>query len=202
MSAQPIDDPWVNRIRGRDSQSVALCELREVLLRGLRRAFRNAGGGECFCEDVAQDSLIRILDRLDSFEGRSRFTSWAMSIAVRIGTSQIRKSMFKDVSLSSLGSDEDMKIEFEDTSADAPEDREDRRAVLAKLKELIASELTDLQRQATQALLNGMPVEEIAARSDSNRNAVYKLIHDARMQLKQKLQDAGYTATDVLAAIE
>jgi RNA polymerase sigma-70 factor (ECF subfamily) len=45
-----------------------------------------------------------------------------------------------------------------------------------------------------------MPLEEIARRMDSNVNAVYKLLHDARQRLKHGLATAGYTAEDVRSA--
>lgn len=197
----PDCDPWVVRLRDPSTQDVALSELRGILMRGLRRAFNGRGGGESFCEDVSQDTLIRILAKLDQFSGRSKFTTWAMSIAVRIGTSQFRRKMFRDVSLNSVSSDDNMRLEFADESSVSPEIQEDRRSVIYTLKDLIVTVLTDRQRHATEAIMAGIPIEEIASRTDSNRNAVYKLVHDARVKLKQGLESAGYTADDVLATI-
>ena len=200
VESEAQTDDWVLRLRDTQLQGAALQELRKVLLRGLSRAFNGKGGGESFCEDVAQDTLIRILEKLDQFSGRSKFTTWAMSIAVRIGTSQFRRKMFKDVSINSLGDEENMKFEFADEDQVSPEELEDRRSIVETLRSLIETSLTDKQKQATQAILGGMPVEEIASRTDSNRNAVYKLIHDARMRLKQGLESSGYSAEDVLSA--
>lgn len=203
MSEQILSaDPWVTRLRDPTTQSEALAELRVVLMRGLRRAFDGKGGGDCFCEDVVQETLIRILQRLDQFAGRSKFTTWAVSIGVRIGTSQFRRKMFKDVSLHSLDSEENLKLEFADESSLPPERLEYQRTLLETLRQLISTSLTDRQRQATEAILHGMPVEEIASRTDSNRNAVYKLIHDARMRLKRGLEGAGHSVDAVLAAFE
>jgi RNA polymerase sigma-70 factor (ECF subfamily) len=47
-----------------------------------------------------------------------------------------------------------------------------------------------------------MPLEEVAQRMDTNRNALYKLLHDARKQMKNGLQAKGFSAEDVLAAFE
>ena len=46
---------------------------------------------------------------------------------------------------------------------------------------------------------DGEPVrgKEIARRMDSNRNAVYKLIHDARLRLRSEFEGAGIAAEDV-----
>ena len=47
-----------------------------------------------------------------------------------------------------------------------------------------------------------MPQEEIARRLGSNRNAIYKLVYDARRNLKRGLEEAGYGANQALAAFE
>lgn len=191
---------WVSRLKNPRQQSEALQELREILMRGLRRAFRSKGGGESFCEDVAQETLLRILDRLDQFSGRSRFTTWALSIGIRIGTSQFRRKRFRDVSLSAAGSEDHLQLQWADDDAVSAERRLDRQSLVDALREQVSTVLTDRQRQATEAIMHGMPVDVIAMRTDSNRNAVYKLIHDARQRLKQGLENAGYTADDVLMA--
>jgi RNA polymerase sigma-70 factor (ECF subfamily) len=201
MTGQQEIDPWVERLTDSDLQPEALKELREVLLRGSRKIFSGANGGLAFCEDVVQETLVRILDRLDQFEGRSRFTTWAMSIAVRIGTSQLRRKMFKDVSLNSADDDDNMRFQFADESTQSPDEAQDKTALMQKLKCLIIEVLTEKQRQATDALLHGMPVEEIATRTGSNRNAVYKLVHDARLRLRDGLEKAGYSADDVRTLI-
>ena len=53
--------------------------------------------------------------------------------------------------------------------------------------------LTDKQREATQGLLDGLQVEEIARRTNSKRNAVYKLIHDARIRLRDGFAEQEQT---------
>ena len=45
-----------------------------------------------------------------------------------------------------------------------------------------------------------MPLEEVANRMGTNRNALYKLLHDARQRLKKKLEEEGLSPQDVLAA--
>ncbi len=195
----PTNNPWIQRLKEPAQRDDALTELRDILLKGLLRAFPNVKGGESFCEDVVQDSLLRILDKLDLFSGKSQFTTWAMSVAVRVGTSQLRRKQFKDVSLDALSSSDNMQFDIPEEEAVAMEDAMDHAAILVALRDLIATTLTDKQRQATDAILHGMPVEEIATRTDSNRNAVYKLIHDARMKLKQGLENLGYTSDDILS---
>jgi RNA polymerase sigma-70 factor (ECF subfamily) len=66
---------------------------------------------------------------------------------------------------------------------------------------VIRDGLTERQRAVLLAELRGMPQDEIARQLGSNRNALYKLTHDARKRLKQGLEQAGFTAEDIRAAL-
>ena len=190
-------DDWVERLKSSgEDRDIAISELRSILLRGLTATVRNRYGNKIQAEDVVQDALMKILDKVDSFEGRSRFTTWAMTIAVRIAISEMRRKHFQDVSMDSLLTD---NMQFEPAAAadPSPGNAEEKTAIIAKLKTLIESNLTSKQREAMHALLNGMPVEIFAEKTGSNRNAVYKLIHDARVKLRQGFEQAGYKAEDV-----
>ena len=73
-------------------------------------------------------------------------------------------------------------------------------AYLERVRRILAEELTDKQRQAMTAMaLTGMPMEELARRMNTNRNALYKLIHDARLKLKRRLAQEGLSPEDLLA---
>jgi len=50
--------------------------------------------------------------------------------------------------------------------------------------------------------MGGMPLEEVARRMGTNRNALYKLLHDARRRLQKRMIAEGLSAQDVLAAFE
>ena len=95
------NETWLAHLGGTGpDQQAALSDLRDALLRGLRRALSHrAGAGDEFLEDVVQDALVRILERLPQFEGRSRFLTWAMSVAIRVAMSELRRRRWKDVSL-------------------------------------------------------------------------------------------------------
>ena len=75
--------------------------------------------------------------------------------------------------------------------------------MLARIRRVIDEELTERQRRALIMLgMQGMPMEEAAKRLKTNRNALYKLLHDARLRLKQRLQTEGLDAQEVLTAFE
>lgn len=192
--------PWVeklNRPSGDEQREKAVADLREIVLRGLRGAFFKRGQDEAFCEDVCQEAIIKILKNVDSFEGRSKFTTWAISIAIRSGISQLRRRHFKDVSLDAITNNNDMRIEIAVATESDPGHDIDKEVLLRTLAELIEGELTDKQRTVVRALLGGMPVEEVATRTQSNRNAVYKLFHDAKLRLKKGFESKNFSMADI-----
>lgn len=190
------NEKWIQRLRAEgDIRDQAITELRAILVRGLAATCRGRYGSKIQAEDVAQDALIKILDKLDTFEGRSKFTTWAMTIGVRIAISEMRRKHFQDVSMDQLLSNS-MRFEPAATTEPAAEDENERSKMLTKLSELIETNLSTKQRDAMHSLLNGMPVEIFAEKTGSNRNAVYKLVHDARVKLRQGFEQAGYKAED------
>mgnify|MGYP002624065576 CR=1 FL=1 len=200
MDSANTSADWIERLT--DTGPVrerAIGELRELLIRGLNKSLSTRYGSRLQADDVVQDALLKILSSLDSFEGRSRFTTWAMTIATRVGISELRRRHFKDVSLDSITSGDNSLPAIAEPGEVSASDQMARQRILRTLNELIEDRLTDKQRRATQGLLNGLPVEEIARRTGSNRNAVYKLIHDARMRLREGFAEQGITADEVHA---
>lgn len=183
-------------------QQAALEDLRDALLRRLRRGLSSdARADHAFLDDVVQDALVRILDRLAQFEGRSRFETWATSIALRVAYSKLRRRRWRDVSLDELVAAKGEQA-VPDLAAENPEvgRRPEQRALVGEMYDVIRRQLTDRQRTALLAELKGMPQSEIARHLGSNRNAVYKLTHDARKRLKLGLEAAGYQAEHVRSA--
>ena len=179
----------------------AVAELREVLLRNLRRGLSGRPrADDSFLEDSAQESLLRVLDKLDQFDSRSQFVTWATAIGIRVALGQLRRSRWKDVSLSEFVPP--AALPGHDTAADdwAPDAQMQRRDLLEALNTSIHRDLTDRQRTALLAELKGMPQDAIAEQLGSSRNALYKLTHDARKKLKERLEAAGFTAEDLVAS--
>ena len=66
---------WPEALRATEN-SAAVSELRRILLDGLRIALRERTDvNEAQLEDFTHEALLRILERLDQFQGRSRFTT-------------------------------------------------------------------------------------------------------------------------------
>lgn len=193
------DEAWVADLAGDgEARERAVGELRVVLLGGLRRALRNGRGLEdAALEDVVQESVMRILAKLDTYAGRSRFTTWAMSVAVHRAMSELRHRRWKDVSLDRAADDSDFQPERAVDDGLGPDAAAEQKAVLEAMRTIIDRDLTDRQRQALLASIGGMPLEEIARKMNSNRNALYKLTFDARKKLKDGLEQSGFAADDV-----
>ena len=194
------NNDWVAALR--EQQDVAIDDLRIRLLGNLRKALYSRNGvDDAFIEDAVQDSLLRILDKLDQFNGNSRFETWATSIAINVAMAELRRSRWKDVSLDDV-LDGTTVVRMADNAQDStPDDHFERKAVYGAMQQIIEMDLTEKQRTVLQAELRGMPQEQIARQLGSNRNAVYKLTHDARKKLKRGLESAGYTQDVVAAAI-
>jgi RNA polymerase sigma-70 factor, ECF subfamily len=192
------NDQWLVALRGPTSDE-ALAELRVVLMRGLRPALGGqANRVESSVEDFVQEALIKILDNLDSFRGECRFTTWAQKICVRTAFAEMRRSRWRDVSL-----DEVISQPEGSTAADPqldPERAATQTMIMEKFRRFIDEELTDRQRTALLAALGGMPLEAVADRMNTNRNALYKLLHDARKRLRRRMSAEMLSPQDVLGA--
>ena len=191
------NDQWLADLRG-SKKDEALADLRVLLVEGLRTTLHGGTGGvESSVEDFAQDALIKILDNLNSFRGESRFTTWAHKICLRTAFAEMRRSRWRDVSL-----DEVIDRGGESAPADSPDDPEraaTQAAIMAQFRRFIDEELTKKQRMALLAARGGMPMEAVADRIDTNRNALYKLLHDARKRLKRRMEAESLWPQDVLS---
>jgi RNA polymerase sigma-70 factor (ECF subfamily) len=204
---QRSNQEWLDALKSPGSERErALAELRVLLVRGLKYALkgwrRTAGRDfEALAEDFCQEALLRILDNLDSFEGRSRFSTWAHKIAVRVALTELRRKRWQDVSLDKLITEEGAESMMGSEEA-GPETEAERTDMLAWMKRIMMEELTEKQRRAIAAIaFGGMPLEEVARRMDTNRNALYKLIHDGRVRLKRRLAKEGMNPQDILESM-
>jgi RNA polymerase sigma-70 factor (ECF subfamily) len=175
----------------------AIGELRKYLVRGLTKSLSHRYGGRADIDDVTQMALLKILESLDSFQGRSKFETWAMAIAIRVGISELRKRYYRSVSLDSFSKDDGLQIDLPDASHTSNEHRDEQQTMISHLHRLIEEKLSERQRMAIRGSLAGLSVEVIASRLGSNRNAIYKLVHDARLRLRRGLEEIGVTAEDV-----
>jgi RNA polymerase sigma-70 factor, ECF subfamily len=182
----------------------ALGDLYDLLVRGLRVALGSYGGGvDAYVEDFAQEALLRITGNLDSFRGESRFTTWAQKIAMNVALTELKRRRWRDVSLEDLFARREAADRGPADTQLTPEQLAFQNMVLGELRRMVDEELTDRQREAVVAvILEGMPISEVARRMGTNQNALYKLLHDARRKLKRRMEAAGLSPQEVLAAFD
>jgi RNA polymerase sigma-70 factor (ECF subfamily) len=191
-------------------QDAALGDLHDILSAGLRRGVlaqvdTAAPEFETLAGDFAQEALLKILDSLDTFEGRSQFTTWAHKIAVNIALTELRRKRWRDPSLDQLTETEDGEYtpSFLADEGPEPENAAERREMLSTVRRLIMEELTERQRTGLLMLvIDGRSPNEVAEVMKMKPNAVYKLLHDARLRLKDRLAREGLTAEEVISVFE
>jgi RNA polymerase sigma-70 factor (ECF subfamily) len=195
------------------SQETAIADLRDILLRAALYFFnRNLGdfGGlgrdEILqrAEDCAQDALIAVMNHLSDFRGDSKFSTWAYKFAINIALTAARRERWKEVSLDEL-SDSGEGTYFnwvmrDKSDGKSPEQSAMQDELRGIIRNVIEQDLTDKQRYVLILMVfNEVPMDEVVRHLGTNRNAVYKLMHDARRKLKSGLQTRGFEVAETLA---
>jgi RNA polymerase sigma-70 factor, ECF subfamily len=149
-------------------------------------------------DDVAQqcadDAMMKILARIDDFEGLSRFTTWAYKFVIFEVSSKVARHAWQRHPPSA---EEPTWERLADTRTPKPGDQAERREQLAVLVKAVEEDLTPRQREVFVAIaLNDVAIDVLALQLGSNRNAIYKNLFDARRKLRASLAAAGHPLSD------
>jgi len=204
-------EDWLKELNATgDLQVEAITDLREILLRGslysLNRNLSdlaNLNRDEILqlAEDCAQDALMAVLEHIHEFRGESKFTTWVYKFAINIALTAARREWRKDVSLDQLLEDSEP---YEWLSADHhdlinPDHSLLQQEVWETLRETIRAELTEKQRQVLKWIVfDEVPMDVVVQHLRTNRNTVYKMLHDARIKLKRRLLMQGFGTDEAL----
>jgi RNA polymerase sigma-70 factor (ECF subfamily) len=205
------NETWLDELRpDNPSQAQALEDLRQYLKRGVlaylhsRSDLSNLAESELqqMSQDMAQEALLKVQANLDTFQGKSKFTTWAAKIAANHTISELRRAKWRDLSLDAIteaGIALQEILVAESPAGGNPATESERHQVWTTIFEVINNDLTERQRQALAAVqIDKIPIAEVARLLDTNPNNVYKLLHDARMKLKQSLQKLGLESQYIL----
>ena len=181
----------------------ALRRLHALLVRGARfqvsrmPALR-AAVGPAQLEDVVQlaadEAMVAVLTKLPTFEGRSRFTTWAYKFAVLQAAVELRRQAWsrREVPLDAAPPLVERRPS-PDQYAEASEFAAAARAAIERV-------LTPHQRRIALALIvDEVPIDVLAERLNTNRNALYKTLHDARTRLRAELTGQGFLGSPIAA---
>jgi RNA polymerase sigma-70 factor (ECF subfamily) len=205
------NEQWLMALKSDgEQQTAALSDLRAYLVRAAlytlhrrRNALQQLASTdiEQLAEDCAQDAVSAILGHLDQFRGDSRFTTWAYKFAVNTALNAARRERWGRVPLDQLLGSPDLvdQIGLTSEALSDPQRRALQGEILAAVRQGIEIHLTKRQRQALTAIVfEEIPLDELARHWRSNRNALYKLLHDARRKLKAHLRDRGFGAKEIV----
>ena len=200
-SAPRLEDDsaaWLRDLRSTGAaHDDAVARLHELLLRaarfevGRRRVTLPHIRGDALDDiatEAADDALVSVLRRLDDFRGASRFTTWVYKFALLEAAVKLRKRAWQG-----------REIPLEPETWDAftssglePGAEAEQSELLATVQHAIANVLTPHQRRVLVALaVNGVPIDVLAERLNTNRGALYKTLHDARQKLRKHLDGRG-----------
>lgn len=179
----------------------AISQLRELLFRGVSKSLKGRYGKSFSAEDIVQEALIKILGSLGQFHGKSKFATWSMSIAIRIGISELRRKYHAEQSLELFSTEDHGVFEVASDHGSHPDIAQEKHKLLQDFQGLIDHSLTEKQRLVIRAYLSDFSTDGIANATGLNRNAVYKLLHDARVSLKKGLEASGYSTSEILSLI-
>jgi RNA polymerase sigma-70 factor (ECF subfamily) len=213
MSTTRTNQEWLHDLNASGAtQEAAIDDLRDLLLRAALYFFsRNLGDFRGMdrdeitqrAEDCAQDALMAVMDHLADFRGDSKFTTWAYKFAINMAMMAARRERWKEISLDELASDESHFFEWilqDRSDGSAPEQSAMQAEIQKLIREIVEVDLTENQRRVlVMMVFNEVPMDEVVRHLNTNRNAVYKMLHDARRKIKSGLQSRGFEIGETLA---
>jgi len=170
----------------RDGRDEAMAELHALMLRAARFELHRRrrlpyAEAEDLAAQAANDAMVALLGKLDTFRGQSRFTTWAYKFALLEAGVKARRRAWQD---REVLLDEEA---WPTVSAPGPsvEQTVEDAELLRAVRDAMRTRLTRHQREVFTALaLNGVPIDVLAERLDTTRGALYKTLHDARAKLR------------------
>jgi RNA polymerase sigma-70 factor (ECF subfamily) len=176
----------------------ALARLHELLVRIARGEVARRGPRlrvtgpelEDLAYQAAADALLAITGKLGQFRGDSRFTTWAYKFVIFEVSAKIGRHIWRNPAVLLNAEDWDRlpaRFGFD------PAHEVEWRDLLAALRRAVDTDLTPRQREVFVAIvLNDVPLDSLVLSLASSRNAIYKMLFDARRKLRAALTADGY----------
>ena len=133
---------------------------------------------------------MAVLRKLHSYRGDSRFTTWAYKFALLETAAALRSRPWhgRELPLEAEG-----WARLADDGRASPAGQAEAAELIAAIRDAIAEVLTPHQRGVLVALtLNDVPIDVLAGRRGTTRNALYKTLHDGRRKLRARLAEKGF----------
>jgi len=139
---------------------------------------------------AADDATVAVLAKLDEFRGESRFTTWAAKFAILEVSNKVGRHLWR---AHGVHLDPEAWDRMPDRFGLGPGREAETRELLIGLRRAVETELSERQRRVFEAIvLNEVPLDVLTVELDSNRNAIYKTLFDARRKLRLALVANGH----------
>ena len=193
----PESRDWVSALRGfGQRRDQALARLHELLLRAARfevnrrrATLPHLRGGDFddLAQQSADDALVAVVSKLDTYRGDSKFTTWAYKFALLEAAVKLRRRAWQG---RELPLEPEIWPLFEGGAT--AESGAEHAELFEELQKAISEQLTPHQREVLVATtLNEVPIDVLAERLNTTRGALYKTLHDARHKLRAHLTTRG-----------
>ena len=141
-------------------------------------------------QQAADDAMVAILAKLDDFRGESRFTTWAYRFVILEVSSKLGRHYWRHPPVALDAGQWEL---LPDRFGIDPARHAEAAAVFAEVRRVVDEELTAHQRRVFVAIVvDGIPLDALAAELGLRRNALYKVIFDARRKIRRALVTNGY----------
>ncbi len=176
----------------------ALARLHELLLRIARSELGRRGGQhpitgpelDDLAHQAAADALLAITGKLSGFRGESRFTTWAYKFVIFEVSTKLGRHFWQKPTVA-LDAEEWDRLP--DRFGMDPADHSQWKGLVDALHRAVDEHLSVRQRQVFVAIvLQGVPLDALVIQLESNRNAIYKTLFDARRKLRAALAANDY----------
>jgi RNA polymerase sigma-70 factor (ECF subfamily) len=187
----PESRRWLEELRADGpAREEAVGRLHALLLRAARFEAMRRGATSSELDEIAEeaagDAAVNVLRRLDDFRGQSRFTTWAYKFALLEAAVKLRKRAWQG---REIPFDRENWSLIPSRDAEPPVEAE-QAELLARVQQGIEQCLTPRQRNVLIALaVDGVPIDVLADKLETNRGALYKTLHDARRKLRSYLEE-------------
>jgi RNA polymerase sigma-70 factor (ECF subfamily) len=146
---------------------------------------------EDLAQQAAADAMITIVDKLETFRGDCRFTTWAYRFAALIVGSKVRRHPWHRPNRPFHTAE---WLDYRAWCGDEPEVDFEAREMQSVIRRVVTTDLTPHQREVLIAsIIDHRSADDLATQLGSNRNAIYKVLFDARQKLKVALRAEGFS---------
>jgi RNA polymerase sigma-70 factor, ECF subfamily len=204
----PDSAEWLRTLGGTEvEREAARVRLHTMLLRIARNEVRRRSGHlqiagpelDDVAHQAAADAMVAILAKAGQFRGESRFTTWAYKFVIFEVSTKIGRHFWRH---RTVAMDDEDWSRLPDRFGLDPAHEVEWRELVTAFHHAVDEDLTDRQRQVFVAIvLNGVPLDALVAELGSNRNAIYKMLFDARRKLRAALVVKGVMDTESAASV-